>query len=102
MFKSSNCWLHSPTCANVFNFKVASVALEISSRKNISLSEYRNFFIIGKILSAVTFILPCSIIAGCIWMIITRTTKCIPNIFIKDILTSRNGTYMNIQDIMVT
>ena len=50
--------LNSPTDLSVFNFCVASTALETSSLKNISLSEYKNCFIIGKIFSVCTLILP--------------------------------------------
>lgn len=39
---------YSPILVRVFQFKVASVALEMSSRKNISWSLYKNFLISEK------------------------------------------------------
>ena len=57
-FKSPSSPLNSPTEANVFNFCVASIALDTNSRKKISWSEYKNFFITGKIFSVVTPIFP--------------------------------------------
>ena len=50
--------LNSPTEASVFNFCVASTALETNSRRKISWSLYKNFLIIGKMFSLVTPILP--------------------------------------------
>ncbi len=44
-------------------FWVASTAFETSSRKKISWSLYRNFLMIGKMLSVVTLIVPCCAMA---------------------------------------
>ena len=56
--KSPNSPFTSPTDERVFNFWVASTALLISSRRKISWSLYKNFFMTGNILSEVTPILP--------------------------------------------
>ena len=57
--KSPSSPLNSPTEESVFNFWVASTALETSSRRKISWSLYKNFLIIGKMFSDVTPMLPC-------------------------------------------
>ena len=57
--RSPNSPLNSPTDESVFNFCVASTALETSSRRKISWSLYKNFLMIGNIFSDVTPMLPC-------------------------------------------
>ena len=54
--------LKSPTDASVFSFCVASTAFEITSRRKISWSLYRNFLMMGKMFSVVTPMLPFCII----------------------------------------
>ena len=50
--------LNSPLDARVVSFCVASTALETNSRRNISLSLYKNFLMMGKMFSVVTPIFP--------------------------------------------
>ena len=50
--------LKSPTDASVLSFCVASTAFEISSRRKISWSLYRNFLMMGNMFSVVTPIFP--------------------------------------------
>ncbi len=61
-FSSPNSPLNSPTEANVFNFCVASTAFETNSRTKISWSLYKNFLIMGKMLSVVTPMFPFCIV----------------------------------------
>src|SRR5690606_23202213 len=68
--------LNSPREASTFNLLVASTALETSSRRKISWSAYRNFLMMGKMLSVCTDILPCSIVQLFLWLSVkARATR---------------------------
>jgi len=62
MVRSPSLPLNLPSDARVFSFCEASTALEINSRRKISCSEYKNFFMMGKIFSVWTLIFPVCII----------------------------------------
>src|SRR4051812_48408678 len=60
MLRSPSSLLYCPSEESLFTFCVASTALLTSSRRKISLSEYRNFLMIGNIFSVWIDIVPFS------------------------------------------